>query len=183
MRPTDHPLHNSKTEIKLQWIAIACMAIGLVTSIYYHARTLQAEHLESEVNSYLHLNDRYHKLLFTLLQNDGEVFQKTDPDSMRKNKYLMYELFELLATVDLLKNHFNELGQELHPCWQRRIEFVFSKPAIQHAWQSHLSYAKKIYKPEFILCVERAITDKPQLDVAQDQIAGSPTSASSSQKF
>ena len=183
MHPTEHPLHSSKTEIRLQWIAILCMAIGLITSIYYHARTLQAEHVESEVNSYLHLNDRYHKLLFTLLQNDAEAFQKTDPDSMRKNKYLMYELFELLATVDLLKNHFNELSQEIHPCWQRRIEFIFSKPAIQHAWQSHLSYAKRIYKAEFILCIERAITDTSRLDVSQDQIAGPTTSASSNQEF
>lgn len=86
MNPTEHPLHSSKTEIKLHWIAITCMAIGLITSVYYHAHTLKAERIESEINSYLHLNDRYHKLLFTLLQNDPEVFRKTDPDSMHKKQ-------------------------------------------------------------------------------------------------
>ncbi len=148
------------------------MAIGLITSIYYHAYTLQAEHVESEINSYLHLNDRYHKLLFSLLQNDAEVFQKTDPESMRKNKYLMYELFELLATVDLLKGHFNELAQVIHPCWQRRMEFIFSKPAIQHAWESHLGYAGKIYKPEFVQHVEKVIAHTFLLDTSdQEQTA------------
>ena len=166
MHPAEHPLHSAKTEIKLQWIAIACMAIGLITSIYYHAHTLQAEHIESEINSYLHLNDRYHKLLFALLQNDSEVFKKTDPDSMRKNKYLMYELFELFATVDLLKSHFNELAQEVQPCWQRRMDFVFSKPAVQHAWKSHLSYAGKIYKPEFVQHVEKVISQISLLDAS-----------------
>jgi hypothetical protein len=172
MNPTEHPLHNSKTEIRLQWIAIICMAIGLITSIYYHANTLKAEHIESEINSYLHLNDRYHKLLFTLLQNDSKVFQKTDPDSMDQNKYLIYELFELFATVDLLESHFNELGQEIQPYWKRRMEFVFSKPAIRLAWQSHRSYATKIYKSEFVQLVEGVISQTPFLDSAQqDQIA------------
>jgi hypothetical protein len=112
MNATEHSLHSSKIELRLQWIAIICMAAGLITSIYYHANTLKAEHIESEINSYLHLNDRYHKLLFTLLQNDSEVFQKID----HKNKYLIYELFELFATVDLLESHFNELGPEIRPC-------------------------------------------------------------------
>jgi hypothetical protein len=172
MNPTEHPLHSSKTEIRLQWIAIICMAAGLITSIYYHANTLKAEHIESEINSHLHLNDRYHKILFTLLQNDSEVFQKTDPDSMHKNKYLMYELFELFATVDLLKNHFNELGQEVRSCWNKRVEFLFSKPSIRYAWESHLSYAEKIYKPEFIQHVKEVLDQTPFLDsVHQDQIA------------
>lgn len=184
MHPTEHPLHNSKTEIRLQWIAIICMAIGLVTSIYYHANTLRAEHIESEINSYLHLNDRYHKLLFALLQNDSEVFQKTDPDSMRENKYLMYELFELLATVDLLKNHFNELAQEVQPCWKRRMEFIFSKPSVRHAWKSHLSYAEKIYKSDFVEHIEQVIAQTPILDTSpQDQTVKQKNSASSSQKF
>ena len=172
MNPTEHPLHSSKTEIKLQWIAIICMAAGLITSIYYHANTLKAEHIESEIHSHLHLNDRYHKILFTLLQNDSEVFKKTDHDSMHRNKYLMYELFELFATVDLLKRHFNELGQEIQSCWVKRMEFVFSKPSIQHAWKSHLSYAGKIYKPEFIESVEKVVAQTPFLDFPhQDEIA------------
>ncbi len=172
MNPTEHPLHSSKTEIKLQWIAIICMAIGLITSIYYHANTLKAEHIESEINSYLHLNDRYHKLLFTLLQNDSDVFKKTDLHSMRKNKYIIYELFELFATVDLLENHFNELDQEVRPCWKKRMEFIFSKPSIRQAWQSHLDYAGKIYKPGFIQHVEEIITQLPFPDsFHQDHIA------------
>ena len=78
-----------------------------MTSVYYHANTLKAERVESEINAYLHLNDRYHDLLFTLIHNDPEVFKKVDPESMRKNKYLIYELFELFATVDLLASHFS----------------------------------------------------------------------------
>ena len=83
---------------------------------------------------------------------------------MRKNKYLMYELFELLATVDLLKGHFNELNREIEPCWQRRMEFVFSKIAIQHAWQSHMSYASNIYRSEFIQCIQKVIANTSMLE-------------------
>ncbi len=171
MNPIEHSLHSSKTEIRLQWIAIVCMAIGLITSIYYHAHTLKAEHIESEINSYLHLNDRYQKLLFTLIQNHPAVFKKPDADSMYKNKYLMYELFELFATVDLLDSHFNELGQEVRSCWEKRMEFVFSKPSIRHAWQSHLAYAGKIYRPNFVQHVERVVAHTPFLDSShQDQL-------------
>lgn len=76
----------------------------------------------------------------------------------------MYELFELFATVDLLESHFNELSQEVQPSWKRRMEFVFSKPAIRNAWKSHLSYAGKIYKPEFVQHIEGVIAEAPSLD-------------------
>lgn len=155
MNPSEHPLHSK--EIKLQWIAIACMAIGLVTSIYYHAKILKAERIESELTSYLHLNDRYHNLLFTLIQNDSEVFKKNETALLQKNKYIMYELFELFATVKSVEGYFEELDQDVWPCWERRMEFLFSKPAIRHAWQSHLKYAGKIYKPEFLHLVENMI--------------------------
>ena len=76
MNPTEHPPHT--TDSKLQWIAIGCMALGLITSVYYHSQILKAERVESELTSYLHLNDRYHKLLFTLIQNEPDVFQQTN---------------------------------------------------------------------------------------------------------
>ncbi len=183
MNPTEHPLHSSKTEIRLQWIAIICMAVGLITSIYYHANTLKSEHIESEINSYLHLNDRYHKLLFTLLQNDSKVFQKTDPDAMDQNKYLMYELFELFATVDLLESHFNELSEEIRPYWKRRMEFVFSKPAIRHAWQSHSSYAQKIYKSAFVQHVEGIIAQILPIETSEPSEATQEASIFPNQKF
>jgi len=152
MDPTEHPLHSSS--LKLQWIAIGCMAFGLITSTYYHVHTLKAERIESELTSYLHLNDRYHKLLFTLLENDPEIFQKNDDLYLQKNKYIIYELFELLSMVDSLKPYFLELRADVWPCWEKRMEFLFSKPAVQHAWASHAKYAERIYKPEFIAHVE-----------------------------
>lgn len=162
MNPTEHPLH-SKTEIRIQWIAIACMAIGLLTSIYYHGQLLRAERIKSELSSYLHLNDRYHHLLFALIQNDSEVFQKEDEASLKSNKYIMYELFELLASVQSIEKYFKELDKDVWPCWQQRTEFLFSKPAIRYAWQSHLRYAGKIYKPEFIEQIENVIAQEPYL--------------------
>lgn len=155
MNVAEHPPHNM--EIRLQWIAIICMAIGLVTSVYYHANTLKAEHIKNEIDSYLHLNDRYHKLLFTLLQNDPEIFNKTDDASLKANKYILYELFELFATVSMLEGYFSELDKEIWPCWERRMNFLFTKPAMQHAWQCRRKYAEHIYKPEFVNHVERSI--------------------------
>lgn len=154
---TEHSLHNSKTELRLQWIAIVCMAIGLLTSTYFHATILRAERTESELSSYLHLNDRYHALLFTLIHNDNEVFIKTDDDSLQKNKYIMYELFELFSTVESLERYFKELDKDVWPCWKRRMEFLFSKPAILYAWHSHLRYAQHIYRPEFVEQIENII--------------------------
>ena len=154
-----HPeaLHSSKMEVRLQWIAIVCMAIGLISSIYYQALTLKSERIESEINAYLHLNDRYYNLLFTLINNDPEIFRRTDSESILKNKYIMYELFELFATVDLLESHFDELGEEVTPGWKRRMEFIFSKPSVRHVWQNHLSYAGKIYNAQFIEHVTKVI--------------------------
>lgn len=158
----EHPLHTSDT--KLQWIAIACMAIGLLTSVYYHSHILKAERLESELSSYLHLNDRYHQLLFTLIQNDHEIFSKTGDISLQKNKYIIYELFELFSTVDMLESYFSELDQDVWPIWKRRMEFLFSKPAIKYAWESHLRYADQIYKPAFMKHVETLIAERHSLN-------------------
>jgi hypothetical protein len=158
MKAEEHPLHTSGS--KLQWIAIGCMALGLIISTYYHIHTLKAERIESELSSYLHLNDRYHKLVFTLLENDPKIFQKNDDLSLQQNKYIIYELFELFATIDSLEHYFTELDKDVWPCWKRRMEFLFSKPAIRHAWQSHANYAGKIYKPEFLMRVESAIAQE-----------------------
>lgn len=157
MKSTEHLLHNSTVEIKLQWIAIICMAIGLITSIYYHSKTLKAERIESEVNAFIHLNDRYQKLLFTLIHNDSEIFKRTDQESLQKNKYVIYELFELLATVYSLEGYFKELDKNIWASWKKRTEFLFTKPAIRYAWQSHAAYAEKIYRPEFVKLVESEI--------------------------
>lgn len=159
VNPSEHPLHSSKTTNLLQWIAITCMAIGLITSNYYHIHILKAERVETELTSYLHLNDCYHKLLFNLIQNDSEIFKKIDDSSLGKEKYIMYELFDLFATVQLVENYFTELDKNVWPCWKQRMEFLFSKPAIRYAWQCHLKDARHIYKSEFIQHVENIIAN------------------------
>lgn len=169
MNPTEHPPH-SRTEIKLQWIAIACMAIGLVASIYFHAHILKAERIENELSSYLHLNDKYHSLLFKLIDNDREVFQKIDSASLQKNKYIIYELFELFSTIDAVEGYFKELDKDVWPCWKRRLEFLLSKPAVQYAWGSRRHYAEHIYEPQFVKHVENIIASNPvsnAADIAQ----------------
>ncbi len=151
-------VHGLKSEITLQWIAIGCMAIGLVISTYYHANSLKTERVESELTTYLHLNDRYHKLLFTLIDHDSEIFKDRDNyENLQKNKYIIYELFELFSTIDSLENYFTVLDEDVWPCWSRRMEFLFSKPTVRHAWQTHSQYAGKIYKPEFVRRVESVI--------------------------
>jgi hypothetical protein len=157
MHPTEHPLH-SKTEIRLQWIAIFCMAIGLITSIYYHSHTIKADRIKNEMASYLHLNDRYNKLLFTFIQNDADAFQKTDKQSLQENKYLIYELFELFATIDSFQDYFIEIEENVWPIWEKRMEFLFSKPAVRYAWESTRSYADKIYPSSFVDHVEKILS-------------------------
>ncbi|MBS0615397.1 MAG: hypothetical protein JSR58_02440 [Verrucomicrobia bacterium] len=140
----------------LQWVAITFTAIGLLATIHFHMHSLQTARIENELFSYLHLNDRYHKLIFTLLEKDANVFQKTDDAYLNENKFLMYELFELFSTADSLKSHFQELNT-LWPHWQKRMEFLFSKPAIQCAWKKHQKSAPQIYDEKFITQVNGII--------------------------
>lgn len=157
MNPTEHLLQSSRTEIRLQWIAIVCMAIGLVTSIYFHAHILKAERIDSEVTSYMHLNDKYHTLLFSLIHNDPDVFRKTGDESLHQNKYIMYELFELFFAINSLEKYFKTINKDVWRSWKKREEFLFSKPAIRYAWQSHLNYAKDIYEPAFVEHIQMVI--------------------------
>ncbi len=166
MNPTEHPPHSSKTEIKLQWVAIGCMALGLMASIYFHSNILKAERIENELSSYLHLNDKYHSLLFKLIDNDREVFQKTDNASLQKNKYIIYELFELFSTINSVERYFQELDKDVWPCWKRRMEFLLSKPAVQYAWQSRRRYAEQIYDPAFVRHIESIIAANPSSETA-----------------
>ncbi len=122
MNPTEHPPHSSRTEIKLQWIAIACMALGLVASIYFHANILKEERIENELSSYLHLNDKYHSLLFKLIDNDPEVFQKKDNASLQKNRYIIYELFELFSTIESVQVYFHQLDKDVVAVLEKKIE-------------------------------------------------------------
>jgi|GEM_PF-4290791 len=144
-------------ENKLQWIAIALTAVGLISTTHYNFHILKATRFETELSYYLNLNERYHKLLFTLITNDSEIFKKNDNASLNNNKYIIYELFELFATVKSLEGYSQELDQDINSIWQKRIHFLFSKPAIQTAWQGHENYAYEIYKPEFVEYIHRVI--------------------------
>lgn len=160
---------NLTSEITLQWIAIGGMAIGLVISTYYQNNSLRTERVESELGAYLHLNDRYHRLLFTLIDHDSEIFKDRDNFShLQKNKYIIYELFELFSTVDSLENYLKELDKDVWQCWNRRMEFLFSKPTVRHAWQTHSQYAGQIYKPEFVERVENVIASVTAIEATPE---------------
>lgn len=137
---------------KLQWVAIIFTAVGLFTSIHFHIHSLQTARMENELFSYLQLDERYNKLIFTLIDSDPDVFKKVDDLSLKNHKFIMYELFNLFETVESLRPHYQEL--DLWPNWQKRMEFLFSKPAIQYAWQKHRRDADQIYHPEFIARVD-----------------------------
>ena len=147
------------SDSKMQWIAIIFTALGLVISTYYHAFGLKTDRIDGELTTHLHLNDRYHRLLFTLMDHDSGIFKDHDKHELHKNKYIIYEMFELFATVDSLETYFTELGKDVWPCWKRRMEFLFSKPAIRSAWQTHAVYADQIYRPEFVERVESVLAN------------------------
>jgi len=144
-------------ENKLQWIAIGLTALGLITTTHYNVRILKATRFETELSYYLNLNERYHKLLFTLINNDPEVFKKNDDKSLENNKYIIYELFELFATVKSLEGYYQELDQDISSIWKKRVDFLFSKPAVRQAWLTHVSDAQEIYKPEFVEYIHRIL--------------------------
>ncbi|MBM3201397.1 MAG: hypothetical protein FJZ56_03195 [Chlamydiae bacterium] len=149
---------HGKLEIRLQSIATICMALGLVISIYYNSHILKSERIETELATHLHLTDRYHKLLFTLIQNDSAVFEQSEDAFLQSNKYLIYEFFELLATVNSLQPYFEETAKDVWPTWKKRMEFLFSKPAIRKAWYAQRHYADHIYKSEFISDVDKILS-------------------------
>ncbi len=150
-------IHRIQSENILQWVAIGLTALGLFTTTHYNVRILEATRFETELSYYLNLNERYHKLLFTLVNNDPEVFKKSDDLSLEHNKYIIYELFELFATVKSLEGYYKELDKDLTSIWQKRADFLFSKPAVRHAWQCHETDAQAIYKPEFVEYVHSVI--------------------------
>lgn len=138
------------SESKLQWIAIFTTALGLIITAYLGFHSLKAIHLQSELSTYLQLNETYNRLLFDLIQHDPQVFHKTDDALAKQEKYLIYQMFELFSTIKCLETHCRELGADVWPIWQKRFEYLCSKPAFQHSWGHRLKYAESIYKPEFI---------------------------------
>ena len=156
------------SESKLQWIAIVFTAMGLLVSTYYNANILKAARIDNELSSYLKLNEHYNRLLFTLITNDSEIFKKNDNASLKTNKYIIYELIELLATAKSLEHHYQELTTDVSTIWNKRIAFLFSKPAIQHAWKSRKQYAEKIYEAEFIAFIDAILNDKKDSELALD---------------
>ncbi len=161
----------SSSESKFQWIAISLTAIGLFSSTYYNSHILKSSRIENELSSYLKLNEQYNKLLFKLINNDSESFKKTDDISLNKNKYVMYELIELFATIKSLEAYHQEIGTDVSGIWNQRLEFLFSKPAIQYAWQLRRKYAEKIYSPTFVKLVEQIIAQNKKTAYSKLSIA------------
>ena len=141
------------TETKLTWLGILFTMVGLVTTIYYNAHTLKVTRMESEMSCYLHLNDRYHQLMHTLIHN--KTFRHTTAEDLGDEKYILYELFDLFATIKTMESYFTEIAPQLRADWQRKIDFLFSKPAVQAAWKARRDYSDKIYDPAFIAYVQK----------------------------
>jgi hypothetical protein len=155
------------SESKMSWIGIIFTSIGLVTTVYYHDHILKATRVESELKSYLHLNQRYHQLLFTLINNDSEVFKKYDDGSLKENKYIIYELLDVIAMVKTLENYYTQVVPEIKSDWDRKIDFLLSKPAVQFAWGKRMKYGSKVFNPNFITYVDNIITTHQQLGDAE----------------
>lgn len=146
------------SENKLQWIAIAITATGLIITSYYNMKTLGQARLDSELTTYLQLNDRYNKLIFKLVCNDSEVFKHTDTEALKKNKYIIYEMFDLFSTIKSLETYYSELNKDVWPIWEKRIEFFFSKPAVRYAWQVRMQYANAIYTNDFVEYIDELLS-------------------------
>ena len=136
----------------MAWLGIIFTMIGLVTSVYYNAHTLKVTRMESEMSCYLNLNQRYHELVYQLVHN--KTFRHTSGDQLGDEKYLMYELFDLVATIKTMEAYFIETAPELRADWERKIDFLFAKPAVKAAWAARSEYTDKIYDPSFIAYIE-----------------------------
>ena len=152
----------STSESKLAWLGIIFTSLGLLASVYYNDHNLRATRMESEMNSYLNLNQRYHQLMFSLVHKGQGVFFRTSDDEQHKeSKYIIYEMFDLISTVKTLERHFTEAIPDIKADWDRKINFFLSKPAVQHAWKTRVEYANKIYSPTFIAYVEQVMAEHP----------------------
>ncbi|MCE5293697.1 MAG: hypothetical protein LLF94_03675 [Chlamydiales bacterium] len=143
----------NSSESRLAWLGIIFTSLGLIISVYYNHNSLQAARMESELKSYLTLNERYHQLMFSLVNKGEGVFFKEDD---KENKYCIYELFDLISTVKIVESHFTSIPS-IKADWDRKIAFFLSKPAVKHAWRARSEYATKIYSPSFINYIDAQI--------------------------
>lgn len=147
------------TESKMAWIGIIFTMLGLVTSVYYNGHILKMTRMENEMNCYLDLNQRYHQLVYKLVHN--KTFRHTSSDDLGDDKYVIYELFDLIATVKTMENYFSETAPQLKADWERKIDFLLTKPAVKAAWKTQSAYMNDIYSPDFIAYIDGTIHAKP----------------------
>lgn len=145
------------TENQWQWVAIVVTITSLISTSYFNHKNLQAARIDSELISYLNLSERYQRLMFELIKNDHNVFQKTNDDALRENKYLIYEVMDLFSIVHALDKSHKEVGQDFWPTWCKRMQMFFKKPAVQHAWKTRRTYAEDIYPSEFVEYIDQQV--------------------------
>lgn len=148
----------------MQWIAIFMTTVSLFLTSYYNHRTLKVAQIENELISHLNLSERYHRILYSLLESDSHVFQRTDRASLEKNQYLIYEAIDLFCTVHSLEKYHEEMVKDIWPQWRMRMEFFFDKPAVRFAWRSQAPIAHQIYNQKFISHVCQLVADESQAD-------------------
>ncbi len=136
----------------MAWLGIIFTMIGLITSVYYNGHILKVTRMENELNSYLNLNQRYHQLVYSLVHN--KTFRHTSEETLGDDKYVIYELFDLIATWKTMEDYFDDTSPNLKADWERKIHFLFSKPAVQAAWKMRHEYVNKIYSPEFVTYID-----------------------------
>lgn len=68
-------------------------------------------------------------------------------------------MIELFFTVQCLEDYCTELGTEVWPIWQKRLEHLCKKSAFQYSWNQRLRYAESIYNHDYVAHVNKLIPE------------------------
>ena len=160
----------------IQWVGIIIAVTGTFVSSIIGYKSLKAARLESAINSFLTLSDRYHNLFFSLIEDDHNIL-KRPLEAVPEQQISIYQLIELLSEVDDLKKYQEKIGKNMGSKWEQRQKKLMSSVVFQCAWDRKKEDKRDLYSENFVTKIDNIIISnenirKKAYDFAKNKHSG-----------
>lgn len=143
----------------IQWFGIIIAVLGTFFSSIIGYKSLKAARIESAMNSFITLSDRYHKLFFSLIEEDHNIL-KRPLETVPGQQVIIYQLIELLSEVDDLEIFQKRIGERMLAKWNFRQQKLMSSVIFQCAWDKKEKDKQQLYSKKFISEIDEIIRSK-----------------------
>lgn len=138
-------------------ITLLLTAAGLVVSVIFSYQGMRIAKQESVANTFIELNARLQRVLYSLLEKDHDALSHSAPETLGSLKFSFYEMFDIFADMIHFQKLLKDYEPELWTICDARITALAKKKNVYHFWNKWKQQQK--YTDTFMKAMNKKFQD------------------------